>query len=72
MKIETLKQLESLIDLCSKKGVETVKVDGIELTLREVVKTKRIRRGKDNIQEPQTPEEAALFWSSMPRLPVEG
>lgn len=33
MKIENLKQLRQLIDLCQKTGVNTIKVDGIELEL---------------------------------------
>lgn len=35
MKIETLKDLDKLISLCRKRGVETVKVDNIEFRLSD-------------------------------------
>jgi hypothetical protein len=35
MKLETLKDLEKLINLCRKTGVDTIKVDNIELKLGE-------------------------------------
>lgn len=33
MKVDNLKDLKQLIQLCQKQGVSTIKVDGIELTL---------------------------------------
>lgn len=36
MKIESLKQLQQLIALCQKTGVQSIKVDGIELELGNI------------------------------------
>lgn len=36
MKIESIKELDALIKLCRKRGIESVKVDNIELRLSDV------------------------------------
>jgi hypothetical protein len=50
MTVSDLKDLEKLIKLCRKTGVEVIKIDGIELVLgaEPVVRNKRTNVRKDN------------------------
>ena len=38
MKIDSFKDLEKLIKLCQKTGVDAIKIDGIEMSIRPYVK----------------------------------
>lgn len=44
MKIDSLKQLDRLLALCQKRGVTTITVDGINLTLAPTNKPKTARQ----------------------------
>lgn len=49
MKIDSIRDLKKLIDLCQKQGVDSIKVDGIELKLGEKpmpVRTQRTSQPK--------------------------
>lgn len=67
MKLDSLEDLSKLLDLCNKKGVESISVDNISLKLKDNFQPKkRIRNVKDELTDDVMPEEAALFWSSQP------
>jgi hypothetical protein len=69
MKLETFEDLAKLFDLCQKKGIESMSISNgnVEFKMKEnFAPKKRIRGSKEEIQDFQTPEEAALFWSSQP------
>lgn len=69
MDIKDIADLSKVIDMCRKKGIETLKVtqDTVEFTLKDIPTTKRRRgvKGPEEIKEdrPRTDEEI-LFWSS--------
>jgi len=67
-----LDYLSKLFDLCSKKGVESFEIDNIKFKLRDGYAPKKRIRGnaKEELQDFQTSEEAALFWSSQPPVGV--
>lgn len=62
--------LAKIIDLCRKKGVEVIKLDGIELKLREEAppsnyKKKNSDAPTDHVPvEDQFTEEQLLMWSA--------
>lgn len=66
---KNLKNLTQMIDLCRKKGVESIKIDGLELTLRPEAPPSNYKRKLQEVQgevpteNPYT-EEDAIFWSS--------
>lgn len=69
MKLESIEDLAKLFELCNKKGIESMKISSgaVEFKLKEnFAPKKRIRNTKDELENFQTPEEAALFWSSQP------
>lgn len=76
MGIPNLKELDRLIALCRKRGVKTVKIDNIELTLGEPVfkpsKTKKSTTSStfnpELIQTDNLSSDELLFWSSNPTL----
>lgn len=69
MKLDTIEDLAKLFDLCQKKGIESVTVGNISFKLKDnFIKSKRIRNSKEELQDFETPEEAALFWSSQPMV----
>jgi hypothetical protein len=54
MKIDSLKDLKKLIDLCQKNGVEAIEVDGVKMNLRPVAKapiTRRRRRTETAVEQ---------------------
>lgn len=59
--------LDKIIDLCRKKGVQTIKIQGIELTLREEAPPSNYKRKLEVVpdQKPETQlsEEDWLLWS---------
>lgn len=69
MKIDKIEDIAKLFELCAKKGIESMKIgtDFVEFKLKDNYAPKRRIRGvKEELEEFQTPEEAALFWSSQP------
>lgn len=72
MQIPDLKQLDKLIALCRKRGVKTVKIDNMELTLSdEVPEPPKTRKSAttapqtipDTFQSDAISDEEMLFWS---------
>lgn len=80
MKIENLKDLKKLIDLCQKNGVEAIEVDGVKMNLRPVHKPAATRKSRKVVERPMTTDgtedlsdvietdeltpEQMLFWSA--------
>ena len=70
MKIENIKDLQKVIQLCRKAGVDTIKIDGVELKLGELptqsLKAKRHAAYPDAAIEAQDTltEEELLFYSA--------
>jgi hypothetical protein len=66
MKIENLKDLSQIIDLCRKKGIKTIVLDGLHIEFGEPP-TKRTR-AKDDATQPQADteftDEQLMFWSA--------
>lgn len=74
-----LKQLSKIIDLCRKKGVDSIEFDGIRVVLGHApTPVKRKPRGIHAVPdseveiEDQFSEEQTLFWSSGGLTPTEG
>lgn len=68
MKIESIKELSKLIDMCHKKGVRAITVDGVQIELGEPP-LKRNAASKDTNDIPTEPaynDEDLLMWSSAP------
>lgn len=78
MKIENLSDLERIVSLCRKKGIDSIEIDGIKLSLgSEPTKRPYTRKGTAASQ-PDSPEHIptyndiqTLFWSSG-GIPPEG
>ncbi len=67
MTISNLKELAKLIDLCRKKGVQAITVDGVVLTLGEapLKRNEASTATEDNIQvENEYTEDDMRFWSA--------
>lgn len=67
--IKNLNDLSKIIDLCRKKGVDSIEIQGIKLSLRDEAPPSNYKKkkeiGSDVIQtENQFTEDDALFWSS--------
>lgn len=77
MKIENLKDLNKLIQLCRKTGVEAITVDGIELKLGNdpIKPSKRVSNRpnyeQDTVKTDELTPEQMLFWSSQGPIPEE-
>lgn len=65
-------QIGKIIDLCRKKGVESLQIDGLSLKLtpeapeslyKLKIKAKEIEAIKDPVGDPITEAANALFWS---------
>lgn len=76
MMINNLTELAKLIDLCRKKGIETLKMSGIEISLSSSApqiqnkrKKKHLGEVKDTEFTPQYSDEEILMWSSPSYLP---
>lgn len=71
--IKNLNDLSKIIDLCRKKGIASIEIQGIKLELRSDIPPSHYKRKKaeesPEITEDLLSEEKALFWSS---TPVEG
>lgn len=68
MNITSLKELSKLIDLCRKKGVESLELSGIKLNLSKDAPPKKLNseQSKEAVEEPQYTDEEMLLWSSTP------
>lgn len=70
LEIKSPEDLSKIIDLCRKKGVQTIKLDGVELSLREEAPPSQYKRKKaeQTSEEIKVEEgfnsEDILFWSS--------
>lgn len=78
MTLPELKQLDKIIQLCRKRGVKTIKIDNVELTLSEDAPQTNYKRRKaskdekdtenslldDTLEPAQLTEDQLLFWSS--------
>ncbi len=66
MKLESIKDLEAIIKLCRKQGVQTISIDGVSLSLGDV--PQKAKNGATDISEPkvedQPSDEELLFWSA--------
>jgi hypothetical protein len=64
MKIESHKQLESLIKMCMKNGVKSIQVDGISIELGDQPikpkKYKQVAEPQDLLQSPTLEEEIQI------------
>lgn len=68
MTISNIKELSKLIDLCRKKGIDSVEIDGIKLKLGTLERTTSAdKAGSPEIMSvaDYTPEDI-LNWSSTP------
>lgn len=66
MKIENLKDLSQIIDLCRKKGIKAITIDGVQIELGDTP-PKRTRTKEDATQpqaETEFTDEQLMFWSS--------
>lgn len=65
MKIDTLKELEKLVQMCNKHGVSDIEVDGIKLKLNGAPDAKNGTTSNDKIETPdQYTDEQILMWSA--------
>lgn len=65
MKIENIKDLEAVLKLCRKQGLESIKIDGIEISFGDLPdsKPKLDSKTPENSEITYT-DEQMLFWSS--------
>lgn len=69
MKIESLKDLEALIKVCRKHGVEAVSFNGLSMNLGQPVQPRRRKNAGSDADietEGEYTEDQMLFWSSTP------
>lgn len=64
MTIANLKELESLLKVLRKHGVQTCTIDGIELKLGDAPAKKTEDDSRDLISEPTFTDEQVLLWSA--------
>lgn len=66
MKIETQKQLESLLKLCQKHGVRQIEIDGIKMQLEAFDAPSTPDKASDTgiSQDKPYTDDDFLFWSS--------
>ena len=67
MKIDSLDELDKLIDLCRKKGISNIEVDGVKFEMGDPPPSnykKRQGRAEKQPETRQYSEEDILFWSS--------
>lgn len=78
MEVKNLKDLGQIIDLCRKKGVDSIEISGISLSFKGETPPSNYlkRKAKEEVEtndafiDEITQQEAALFWSST--APIEG
>jgi hypothetical protein len=66
MKIETLNDLTACVKMCRKNGVRSIEIDGIKMTLDELVTESKNIEGKEAELKPAYTDEEILTWSSAP------
>lgn len=70
MKIENIEQIEAIVKLCRKLGVEAIEVDGVKLSLGEAKKRSRKPTSERETEQIESPdaltEEQLLMWSATP------
>lgn len=65
MTITNIKELSRLIDLCRKKGIESVEIDNIKLKLGRIEPKLNKKDKTPELQAmPELSDEDYLFWSS--------
>lgn len=75
MQLPDLKELDKVLALCRKRGVKTIRIGEVELTLTDEAPQSHYKRNQetksqieDDYQEP-SPEEL-LMWSALPAGPA--
>jgi len=64
MKIETLKDLESVLKLCRKQGIDSLEIDGIKIVFGETPSKANLNTDNKDPETPAEPsEEDLLMWS---------
>ena len=56
MKIDSLKDLQKLLKVCQDNGVDAIKIDGIEMSIRPQTKAYKAPRERKSVFQP-TPDE---------------
>lgn len=65
MKIESIKDLDAVISLCRKRGVLSIEIDGVKLSLGDAPEKKLKSEPTPEIKsEDQYTPEQILMWSS--------
>lgn len=69
MNLPDIKKLSKIIDLCRKKGVASIEIDGVKLTLGQEVPKKSRKTNPKTTEEPIVIDSPysdmdTLFWSS--------
>lgn len=68
MKISSIKDLEQVIKLCRRTGVEAIEIDGVKLSLGTPPQriTRKSSESQDNSLDsaPEYSDEQLLMWSS--------
>lgn len=57
MKIENLKDLKNLLKVCQENGVDAIKIDGIEMSIRLQTKSTRPTRTPSEVFQPTLDEQ---------------
>lgn len=64
MTITNIKELSKLIDLCRKKGIDSVEIDNIKLKLGPLDFKTKLKDGPDLTAAPEISNEDLLYWSA--------
>ncbi len=65
MKVDSIKDLEAVINLCRRKGVTSISVDNIQFVLGDKPERKAIESTESTKeQEPVLTDEQILLWSA--------
>lgn len=65
MKIDTIKDLESLVAMCRRKGVRTISVDGVTIELGDAPAPKRSKSDNaDPVTEKSYSDDELAVWSA--------
>ena len=66
MNLADLKELDRVIALCRKRGVKSIKIDNVELTLSEDAPAPQRRKSRKAVALPEIEEQDPSFDSDMP------
>lgn len=64
MTINNIKELSRLIDLCRKKGIDSVEIDNIKLKLGNLEPKVEKFKGPELVETPRLTDEDLLYWSA--------